>query len=173
MQRWPAAWRRRSATLLSTPPLTSTATRSGALPAAAHRRRRSSPKSTPPKSLAPELELDGDAVEDETARNGRRVRRERSRGLAFRRSVLPARSGRSAGRVETTRSIGGGGSGNLSPERRRRRSSLLWIGFVFSSQFRWRPHKIRIRTVVGAFCSFPTRAICVLKQTAPPLSLST
>jgi hypothetical protein len=115
VQLCPAAWRRRSATLLSTPPLSSTATRSGALPAAAHRTRCSSVIPTTPG--APDGET-ASGAEDESVRKDRGRRRGRGRGLGPGRRA-PRRSGR---RVETTRSmggslvpraVGGGGSGSV------------------------------------------------------------
>jgi hypothetical protein len=122
VHRWPAAWRRRSATLLSTPPLTSTATRSGALSAAAQRVRCSSTKTASSAAPAPGAAAGG--AEDESARNGCGGRRERTKGLGT------SRNGRrvSGWRVEAmTRSMGGA---RVKVSAAALRVSRDWIGFL-------------------------------------------
>ena len=101
MQLCPAAWRRRSATLLSTPPLSSTATRSGALPAAAHRTRCSSLIWTTPGAGAGAL--GGEAArgaEDERARNDRGSRRGRGEPPTATAFVAARGAGEGSGRQE-------------------------------------------------------------------------
>ena len=129
MQRWPAAWRRRSATLLSTPPLTSTATRNGARLAAAHRVRCSSTSTASPAPAALGAGVAGGA-EDDSAQNARCGRRERVRGLGFSRGWR-RRSGQRAGRVETTTRSMGGARRDLSAAAER--FVRWWIGSGFGS----------------------------------------
>jgi hypothetical protein len=122
VHRWPAAWRRRSATLLSTPPLTSTATRSGALSAAAQRVRCSSTKTASSAAPAPGAAAGG--AEDESARNGCGGRRERTKGLGT------TRDGRqiSGRKVEATTCSMGAARVKVSAVASR--VSQDWIGFL-------------------------------------------
>ena len=176
MQLCPAAWRRRSATLLSTPPLSSTATRSGALLAAAHRTRCSSLNSTAPG--AGEGALGGEAASgaaDERARNGRGGRRGRGRGLG------PGRRGlrRSGRRVETTRSMGGGGGGRPAGVAARGIGRCTGLGFSArasrgSCRFRASDLSSRRRGRTNAYFGLPRKYVylCGLRSYEERVSLS-